>query len=247
MNTIAFVILVLISGTVSGAVLGAANMVIVEPYLDVAIDAENRNLVAEMDEVEEDFWISQQAYRDWQKGGQILSSVVMGISTCSLFGIVFLLSRTALPSGNGAKKALVLGGIMWLAMFVIPFIKYPANPPTVGDPDTIIMRTVLYVAFIAIMGFGAVAIYQVAKRMRRRRLEIGVCMYAALATCAFVVMPPGADTAGADAQLVDGFRLASAVSMSIFWLALSAVFGTLWHRFMNRAQDRIDFDYKIRE
>ena len=49
---------------------------------------------------------------------------------------------------------------------VVPFFKYPANPPGVGDPDTVGRRTVLYLALIAV----ALAADGLAVAVRRRLL-----------------------------------------------------------------------------
>jgi hypothetical protein len=47
---------------------------------------------------------------------------------------------------------------MLVALFLIPSLKYPANPPAVGNPDTIYYREILYVGFIAISGFSSLAL-----------------------------------------------------------------------------------------
>ena len=51
MKTVHFIIIVLISGAIAGTIHGTVNFVIVEPYLDQAIEIENRNLFASGDEV----------------------------------------------------------------------------------------------------------------------------------------------------------------------------------------------------
>jgi hypothetical protein len=83
-------------------------------------------------------------YRAWQKSGEIVAGIILGISIAALFGIVFAYSRSSvllLPrSDNNKKKALVLAGIMWFVLFLVPALKYPANPPAVGDPETIYYR-----------------------------------------------------------------------------------------------------------
>src|SRR6266550_517717 len=54
--------------------------------------------------------------------------------------------------GLGRLRSRALAGVLALAGFVVvelvPFLKYPANPPSVGDPDTIGRRTLLYLAMI---------------------------------------------------------------------------------------------------
>ena len=105
-------------------------------------------------------------YRVWQKGGQILAGAILGTAIGSLFGIVFALSRNSLPGGTDVKKAIVLAGIMWLTLYFIPFLKYPANPPTVGDGETVVLRAVLYLSFIAISGFGVVGFYKLSQKLK---------------------------------------------------------------------------------
>jgi len=56
----------------------------------------------------------------------------LGTSVGALFGIVFALSKNSLPGNNTVKKSLILAGIMWFTVYLISFLKYPANPPTVG-------------------------------------------------------------------------------------------------------------------
>lgn len=41
---------------------------------------------------------------------------------------------------------------------MIPTLKYPVNPPGVGNPDTIYYGESLYVGFIAVSGFSSLAI-----------------------------------------------------------------------------------------
>ena len=96
-------------------------------------------------------------YRIWQKGGEIVAGTILGISIAALFGIVFAYSRSSLP-GSKTKRRHLLGGIMWFVLFIIPALKYPANPLAVGDPETIYYRQTLYVTFIIISGFSALAV-----------------------------------------------------------------------------------------
>ena len=136
MKTAIFLIIVLISGALAGFVHGTVNFAIVEPYLDQAIGIENQNLFASGEaEDTPQFWAEYEGYRIWQKSGQVLAGVVLGTSIGALFGLVFAFSRNILPGNNDIKKAIVLAGIMWFTMYLIPFLKYPANPPTVGDAE----------------------------------------------------------------------------------------------------------------
>ena len=232
MRTSLFVLIVLVAGAFAGFIHGASNLILVEPYLDEAINIENQNLFAsgEADDTLE-FWVEYEGYRDWQKGGQILAGVILGSSIGALFGIVFALSRNSLPGNNDVKKALVLAGIMWLTIYFIPFLKYPANPPTVGDPDTVVLRGILYLSFIAISGFAAVGFYKLSKIFEGRKKIVSLIGYGVLVSIVFFVMPDNPDENLAPASLVEGFRIMSVLGVSTFWISIGIILGSLWSRF----------------
>jgi predicted cobalt transporter CbtA len=230
MKTLLFIVLALVSGCIAGTVHGLVNLAIVEPYLDTAIDIENQNMF-ESGKAEDTphFWVEYHSYRVWQKGGQMLAGAILGTSLGALFGIVFAYAKNVLPGGNLIKKALVLSLIMWATLYLIPFVKYPANPPTVGDPETIILRQSLYIGFIAISGFGALGFYQMYKKIDKKILAFAG--YAAFIVAVFVALPPNPDAVTAPSELVNAFRATSAISVSVFWLAVALILGTLWQKF----------------
>ncbi|HEY7367599.1 MAG TPA: CbtA family protein [Nitrosopumilaceae archaeon] len=232
MRTVLFITIVLLSGCFAGTIHGLANLTLVEPYLDKAIGIENQNLFASGEAKDTpDFWVEYDSYRFWQKGGQVLAGTILGTSIGALFGIVFAYSRNALPGSNNVKKALVLAGLMWLTLYVIPFLKYPANPPTVGDPETIVLREVLYIAFIAISGLGAIGFYQLYKRLQKHKKYVVFIGYAAFISVVFAVMPSNPDAVTAPMDLVNGFRTMSFIAVSIFWISVGFILGIFWQKF----------------
>ena len=154
------------------------------------------------------------------------------MSVGALFGVVFAYSRPSLPGSSNKKKAIILAGIMGTVLFIIPALKYPANPPAVGDPDTIYYRQTLYVAFLAISGFSALGLAMLYRKMgssqTKRALVLGA--YAAIMTSAFMLMPPNPDQITVSMDLVTGFRIASAMTMITFWGVLGLIFGAFWDR-----------------
>ena len=117
MKTIVFITIVLVSGALAGLVHGTVNFAIVEPYLDQAIGIENESLFASGEAEDNlEFWAEYESYRIWQKSGQVLAGVILGIAMGSLFGIVYALSRNSLPGKNDVAKAVVLSGIMWVCL-----------------------------------------------------------------------------------------------------------------------------------
>lgn len=231
MKTPLFIAIVLLAGCFAGTIHGLANLAIVEPYLDEAIGIENQNLFASGEEEDTlQFQAEYESYRIWQKGGQVLAGAILGTSVGALFGIVFAYSRKVLPGEHHVKKALVLAGIMWFTIYIIPFLKYPANPPTVGDTETVVLRAVLYLSFITISGFGAVGFYQLYKKLQKGKRILAFIGYAAFISAVFIAMPANPDEITAPIELVNGFRIMSVLAVSIFWISLGIILGLFWEK-----------------
>jgi len=238
MNAGYFIAIVLVSGFVAGTIHGAVNLAIVEPYLDKAIGIENQNLFASGEaEDTPQFWVEYNSYRDWQKSGQLLAGGILGMSIGALFGIVFAYSKNSLPKGHTVKKTFVLAAIMWLTIFLIPFLKYPANPPTVGDADTVVLRQILYLLFIAISGFSAVGFSVLYKKLQNKKKGFAFIGYAVFNTAVFFIMPPSPDEVTAPIDLVNGFRTMSIVAVSTFWVAEAIILGALWQRYKTKLDE----------
>ena len=231
MKTLVFIAVILVSGALAGLVHAGVNLIIVEPYLDQAIGIENHNLFKSgQEEDTPEFWVEYQGYRIWQKGGQVVAAVVLGTSMGALFGIVFALSRNSLPGSNDIKKSILLAGIMWTTLHFVPFLKYPANPPTVGDAETLVLRTILYISFIAISGFGAFVFYKLSKRFQGRKKFVSLIGYVILMLAAFVAMPENPDEISAPLDLVGEFRLMSLIGVLSFWVSVGIILGLFWSR-----------------
>ena len=232
MKTFLFIIIVLLSGAFAGLIHGTVNFAIVEPYLDQAIGIENQNLFESgLEDDTPEFWVEYEGYRVWQKSGQILAGVILGTSVGSLFGIVFALSKNSLPGNHVVKKSVVLAGIMWFTLYFIPFLKYPANPPTVGDSETIVLRAILYLSFIAISGIGVLAFYKLSKRFQNNKKLVALIGYGVFISVIFVIMPENPDEITAPMDLVNEFRIMSVLGISSFWISVGVILGLFWNRF----------------
>jgi predicted cobalt transporter CbtA len=238
MKTLLFLVIVLGSGFSAGLVHGLVNLVVVEPYLDVAIGIENQNLFETGEALDTpQYWQEFDTYRVWQKQGEVLAGGILGLSIGALFGLVFAYSRHVLPGKNNINKALVLAGIMWFTLYLIPFLKYPANPPTVGDPDTIMFRTILYVSLVALSGLGALGFSRIYKKIKNPTKKIAVPVaYAIYITALFVIMPENPDEIIAPTDLLNGFRIASATTVTMFWMLNAIILGALWQKFQPHVQ-----------
>jgi hypothetical protein len=77
--------------------------------------------------------------------GLILFGAAMG----TLFSVVYVicLGRTGKLRPRSLALLVALGGL--LGMYLLPFLKYPANPPAIGHEDTIKERSGYYLLLVA--------------------------------------------------------------------------------------------------
>ena len=229
MKTVAFILITLVSGAIAGTMLGLINQILIEPYIDQAIAIEVQNTVASGESVDVDELVQ---YRLWQKGGEIVAGTILGTSISALFGIVYIYSRDSLPGSNNKKKGLILAGIMFFVIFLIPALKYPASPPAVGDPETIEYRESLYTTMLVISGFAALGVailYRSLGQTRRESRKIIVpTVYAVIIALAFVVLPANPDEITISSNLLMNFRIVSTITMGIFWGILGILLGSFW-------------------
>jgi len=178
-----------------------------------------------------EFWAEYESYRIWQKSGQVLAGVILGLAMGSLFGIVYALSRNSLPGKNDVIKSVILAGIMWLTIYIIPFLKYPANPPTVGDGETVMLRAILYVSFIVLSGISVVIFYKLFWKLQNNKKYFGLIGYVIFISILFFIMPENPDEITAPMNLVNEFRLMSVLGVSSFWISIGLILGLFWKKF----------------
>jgi predicted cobalt transporter CbtA len=222
------------SGVIAGIILALLNLGIVEPTIDKAIALEVQKQISSGENVNMSELID---YRYWQKAGAFAGGAIYGAGLASLFGVIFVFARNKLPGKNNKQKAIFLAGIMWFVLFLMVALKYPANPPAVGDPETIYYREILYVADIRISGFAALgmAVIWIRINMNSKRIIIPL-IYAAIMVTAFVVMPSNPDKIEISMDLIQTFRILSAITIGVFWGILGITFGSLWDKFLSKEQ-----------
>ena len=125
---------------------------------------------------------------------------------------------------------MALAGVMWLVLFLVPFLKYPANPPGVGDTETVDLRTTLYIALTAASGLSALGFWVLSRRLAGRRRLLPAAGYGILMALLIASMPPSPDVSDLPVELLEGFRAMSVLAVSSYWFFLPLFFGLLWAR-----------------
>lgn len=129
---------------------------------------------------------------------------------------------------------MALAAVGFMALSLVPALKYPANPPGVGDPTTVGRRTVLYLSLLTWSLLSTWCWWRLWARLRawpeHRRVAATTALYAVLVGAAFVLLPGSPDVVDAPATLVWRFRIASLGGAAVFWAVLGWVLGCLARR-----------------
>jgi hypothetical protein len=174
--------------------------------------------------------------------GLLTGTVVMGVALGGLFSLVFAYAYGRLSNLNARATSALLALGAFLTIIAIPFTKYPANPPTVGNPDTIDKRTLLFLAMIAISVLAAIA----AARIRRDLLTrtsawnaalLAVAAFIAIVAIAQLILPAVHETPpGFPADVLYRFRLASLGISLTLWTTIGIGFGVAAGRLIEARQ-----------
>lgn len=176
----------------------------------------------------------------YSRGTQVIGGAIgvmlVGLLLGVVFGVVFAATRHRLGSGPMWRRARRLGVAAFVAVPLVPFLKYPANPPAVGDPETVGTRTVAYLTMVVVSVLAVVLGMAVHDRLRRAgRAEppaqaLAALVWLAVVGAAFAVLPASPDTVNVPADLLWSFRLASIGGQAAFWAVTGTVFGLLGER-----------------
>jgi predicted cobalt transporter CbtA len=169
--------------------------------------------------------------------GLFTGVVVYSTAFGGLFALAFAFAygRTAEALSAQASSAL-LATLGFVAVYLIPNLKYPANPPSVGNPETIGIRTALYFGMIAISIAAMIAALAIKRPIAARfgnwnATLIVAAVYLVLVAIAGQILPPINEVPeGFPAPVLWNFRLASIGAQLIMWATLGLLFGTLTQR-----------------
>src|SRR3954452_3508514 len=224
----------MLAGLAAGLLAFAFAFVFGEPQVQKAIDFESY-LARIHHEPEGPELVSRGLQRTL---GLLTGTVALGVALGGLFSLAFAWAYGRIGALSPRVTAAVLALGAYLTVIVVPFTKYPANPPTVGNPDTIGRRTLLYLVMIVVSLLAAVA----AGRIRRRLLPrlvgwnaalVALGAFIAVIAAAQLLLPPVHETpAGFPADVLYRFRLASLGINLTLWTAIGLGFGAAAHRLL---------------
>jgi predicted cobalt transporter CbtA len=229
----------MIAGLIAGALVTLFHALVTEPVIDQAIALEEQRAAqapgAAMEQHEAPI-----VSREFQKtGGLLIGYVLYGTTWALLFTLVFFPLQHWLARFGPWRGALLLATLLWWAVILVPFIKYPANPPAVGDPATIGYRQSIYLTLLALSAVGTGLMVwlggRLARLMRQPTWLVVVAGLLVVGATLILLMPPNPDPIAAPADLVVNFHIRSLAGLTLFWAIFGAVFGWLARRSAQRA------------
>jgi predicted cobalt transporter CbtA len=203
-----------------------------EPEVERAIAFETR-----MDQAKGQAPEPEMVSRRVQKSLGLLTGVVVyGTAVGGLFGLVFAFAHGRMGITHPRTLSAVLAAMGFVAIVLVPTLKYPANPPSVGNPDTIGVCTAAFFLLIVI----SVAAMVLALQVRRRfTIRLGGWNSSLLAAVLFLLIMsvvcyalPVVDEvpAGFPVTLMWRFGIASLGIQAVMWATLGILFGWLTER-----------------
>jgi hypothetical protein len=178
--------------------------------------------------------------------GMILFGVAMG----ALFAVAYALCLGRTGRVGPRTLALLVAGGGFLGIYLVPFLKYPANPPAIGDDDTIGQRGYYYLLMVVASILLLVLAVWLGRRLRARfglwnATLIAGGVFVAATGVVMRVLPRVAETPapltdptgrivfpGFPADVLFHFRFSSIGAQLVLWAAIGLVFAPMAERLL---------------
>ncbi|MFF5975165.1 CbtA family protein [Streptomyces sp. NPDC012769] len=178
--------------------------------------------------------------RDLQSTAGLATGVlVYGVALGGIASLAFCFVLGRLGRFTPKATAALVAAAAFTTVYLVPFLKYPATPPAVGNPDTIGKRTTLFFLMILLSVLLGVAAVVLGRRLAPKlgnwnaTVVAGAGFVAAVAiACLF--LPGNEDAVAADfpAAVLWDFRLATLGIQAALWVVFALAFGLLAQRLL---------------
>jgi predicted cobalt transporter CbtA len=245
MTPSSFLIRGLLAGLLAGLVAFGVAYIVGEPQVDAAIAIEEAGSVGHHEHAPEPVdatapsaehehaasaeelttEVSRTTQSTW---GLLTGTVGVGVA---LGGITSLAAAFALGRlrMSPAQSTAAVSAVGFVAISLVPFLKYPATPPAVGNPETIGQRTELYFAFLAISVAAAVAEIVLAGILLKggksafQATVIPILGFVVITSVAAWLLPTVNEVDAFPADILWFFRRASLLTSAALWATIGVV------------------------
>jgi predicted cobalt transporter CbtA len=168
--------------------------------------------------------------------GVLAFSVAMG----ALFAVVYCVLYGRVGNLSPRSLSVRLAGGMFLPLYLIPFLKYPPNPPASSLEETIRQRTLLYLLMVVLSAALLVAAVYLGHRLVAQFGQwsatlIGTGAYVVAIAVVMLLLPTIDETPGDfSADVLYEFRLYSLGTQFVLWAVIGLVFGSMADRLLRQ-------------
>jgi hypothetical protein len=219
----------MLAGVVAGLLAFGFAKMVGEPQVEQAISFEAKAAAAKGEAPEEEL-----VSRSTQAGlGLLTGVVVFGAATGGLFSLVFAYAHGRAGKLDARTLSAWLALAAFITLVIVPNIKYPANPPSVGIAETIGYRTGLFFLLIAIsitaMAFAVKLRGAIAARVGAWNASIiAAGVFIAIIAVVQIALPALDEVPAAfPAVLLWQFRVSAIGIQLIMWSTIGLLFGWL--------------------
>jgi predicted cobalt transporter CbtA len=219
----------MLAGIVAGFLVFAMARWIGEPQVERAIAFETS-----MDQAKGEAPEPEVVSRDVQRSFGLLTATVLdGAAMGGIFALVFAFAYGRLSVKSPRSLSVLLAGLGFVTLAVVPALKYPANPPSVGNPETICVRTAAFFLLLAFSVATMVLAVQIERRLHNRLgtwnalLTAAAFFVIAIATVAHFLPDFDEVPVGFPVSLMWRFRVAAIELQMLLWATLGFHFGWL--------------------
>ena len=224
----------LLAGAVAGLLAATFHLIVTEPLIDDAIAIEETRAAAEGD-LEHAAAEPEQVSRADQRGpGLFLGYALLGAA----YGLLVAVAALALRGEwlDPLRRVVLAGSILATSLTVLPWLKYPPNPPAVGDPGTSGERQRLFWLLVVLVGVTLAGVAYLSHRLRDQGWPEARRIVAVIATAVVVIgvavalLPQSHDAIPADVPvtLMWRFRVASLTGNLLMWSVLTLGLALVW-------------------
>ncbi|AXI80331.1 CbtA family protein [Peterkaempfera bronchialis] len=220
----------MLAGLAAGVLAFVAAYLLGESRVDAAIAFEESHAHEHEHEVE-------LVSRTLQSTAGLATGVlIFGVAMGGIAALAFCFALGRVGRFSPRATAALLSFAALVAVYLVPFLKYPANPPSVGEPDTIGKRTALYFLMMLLSVLLAVAAVLLGRYLAPRwgnwyaTVAAGAA-FAVVVGLAYALLPAVNEVpADFSATLLWQFRIAALAIQLTLWTAFGLLFGELAQR-----------------
>lgn len=171
--------------------------------------------------------------------------LAFGVAMGALFAVAFVVIYGRVGGLGPRALSVLLAGFAFGSVYLVPFLKYPPNPPAVGREETIGYRTGWYLVMVLASLVAAVAAVWLGRRLAGRLGAWGATLagagaYIVAIAALMLVLPPVSETPEHfPADVLYDFRLCSLGTQVVLWATIGLVFAPLAAKLLGeRSTDR---------